>query len=113
MQRPSVYAYTVTNPPGVNVYRLRHAFGYSMRALGDKCHPPIEHTTIRRLENNLGFTQDTLERVAKALGVNVYELFLPTELAEWPSLPREARARLAESVQDAAIATHYKSKKVQ
>lgn len=111
MQRPSVYAYTVTDPPGVNVHRLRHAYGYSMRTLGDKCHPAIEHTTIRRLENNLGFTQDTLERVAKALGVKVYELFLPPELAEWPSLPREAQVRLAEGVQDAVLAARYRPKK--
>lgn len=112
MQRPSVYTYTVTDPPGVNVYRLRQAYGWSMRDLGEKCHPSIEHTTIRRLENNLGFTQDTLERVAKALRVKVYELFLPPELAEWPSLSREAQVRLAESVQDAAVAARYKSKKV-
>ena len=69
MQRPSVYAYTITDPPGVNVYRLRITLGLSQRDLAKKCRPTIEHTTIRRLENNLGFTQDTLERVAKALGV--------------------------------------------
>ena len=111
MQRPSVYKYTVTDPPGVNVHRLRNALGLSQRALAEKCHPTIEHTTIRRLENNLGFTQDTLERVAKAIGVQVYELFLPPALAEWPSLPREAQVRLAEGVQDAALAARYRPKK--
>ncbi|HJX18495.1 MAG TPA: helix-turn-helix transcriptional regulator [Acidiferrobacterales bacterium] len=99
MQRPSVYTYTVTDPPGVNVHRLRNALGLSQRALAEKCHPTIEHTTVRRLENNLGFTQDTLERVAKALGVQVYELFLPPELAAWPKLSQKVRKRLAESIQ--------------
>ena len=111
MQRPSVYAYDVKDPPGVNVYRLRNAHGWSMRALADKCRPALEHTTIRRLEHNLGFTQDTLERVAKALGVQVYELFLPPELAEWPTLSQKARERLAESVQDAADALRYRPSK--
>ena len=101
MQRPSVYAYTITDPPGVNVHRLRDTLGLSLRALAEKCHPTIEHTTVRRLENNLGFTQDTLERVAKALGVQVYELFLPPELAAWPKLPEKARKRLAERIQPA------------
>lgn len=101
MKRPSVYVYDVKDPPGVNVYRLRNAHGWSMRTLADKCHPALEHTTIRRVERNEGFTQDTLERVAKALGVQVYEFFLPPELVEWPSLPQKVRQRLAKSVQDA------------
>ena len=98
MQRPSVYPYTIKEPPGVNVNRLRNTLGLSQRALAEKCHPTIEHTTVRRLEHNLGFTQDTLERVARALGVQVYELFLPPELAAWPTLPLKVRKRLAESI---------------
>ena len=109
MQRPSVYQYTQTEPPGANVHKVRTALGWSMRALADKCRPALDHTTIRRLEHNLGYTQDTLERVAKALNVQVYELFLPPELSEWPSWPDKARARLAESVQEAAIAARYKA----
>ncbi len=69
MQRASVYPYTVKNSPGVNIHRLRTAFGWPMRELAEKCHPPLNHTTVRRLEHNKGFTQDTIERVAKALQV--------------------------------------------
>lgn len=108
MQRPSVYPYTNKEPPGVNVHRVRVALGLSIRALADKCCPPLDHSTIRRVEHNLGYTQDTLERVAKALGVNVYELFLPPELADWSTLPKSVRQRLAESIQDAAVAARYK-----
>ena len=112
MQRPSVYPYTIKDAPGVNINRLRVAMGWSMRELADKCHPPLDHTTIRRLEHNKGFTQDTIERVAKALKVpNWQDLFLPPELAEWPHLSDRAKARLAESVQDAATATRYRSQK--
>ena len=110
MQRPSVYPYTITDPPGANVHRLRNAFGWSMRELADKCHPALDHTTVRRLERNEGFTQDTIERIAKALKVPRWQdLFLPPELADWSHLPERARARLAEAVQDAA--SRYSTKK--
>lgn len=111
MQRPSVYQYDVTEPPGVNVHRLREALDLSQRALADKCHPPLDHTTIRRIERNEGYTQDTLERVAKALGVRVEHLFLPPELLDWPKLPEDARRRLADMVQDAAVAATYRRQK--
>jgi len=110
MKRPSVYPYTVKDPPGAHVHRVREALGLSQRGLADKCRPPLDHTTIRRVEHNEGYTQDTLERVAKALGIQVYELFLPAELADWPSLPERARARLADGVQDAAAASRYRNK---
>ena len=75
MQRPSVYTYGITEPPGANVYYFRNKAGWSMRELAAMCKPPLEHTTIRRIENNLGYTQDTLEKIAKALGVTVVTLF--------------------------------------
>ena len=77
MERPSVYPFTVKKPPGVNIYRLRSAKGWPLRKLAEKCRPPLDHTTVRRLEQNKGYTQDSLERVAKALGVTVQELFCP------------------------------------
>jgi transcriptional regulator with XRE-family HTH domain len=102
MKRPSVYVYDVKEPPGANVYRLRTARDWSMRTLAEKCVPPLEHTTIRRVEQNDGFTQDTLERVAKALGVQLYELFLPHELSGWSAMSKKARDRLVKMVQVAA-----------
>lgn len=118
MQRPPVYDYTITKPPGVNVHRLRsEILDWSQRTLADKCHPPLDHTTIRRVEQNEGFTQDTLERVAnaftRALGypITVADLFLPPELTDWPLLSARARERIAESVQDAAAAGRYRSHK--
>lgn len=110
MKRPSVYKYEVTDPPGVNVNRLRTARGWSQRELAEHSRPPFDHTTIGRLERNEGYTQDTLERVAKALGVQVYEFFLPPQLADWPTLPERVRERLADSVADAAAANRYRKK---
>ncbi len=114
MQRPSVYNYTVKEPPGINVHRYRSAIGWSMRQLADHCHPALDHSTIRRVEHNEGYTQDTLERVAAALGkglgvkLTVTDLFLPPELADWPALSDRVKVRIAESVQDAVAATRYK-----
>ena len=112
MQRPSVYTYTIQDPPGVNVHRLRNTIGWTMRELAQRCYPPLDHTTIRRLEQNDGFTQDTVERVAKALGVIKWQdLFLPPELAEWPHLPKRVRARIVAFVKDAAVARRYRLQK--
>lgn len=114
MQREPVYAYENTDPPGYNIHRLRRAADLSQRALGDSCIPALDHTTIRRVENNKGYTQDTLERIAVALSkrigakIEVQDLFLPRELADWPTLPEKVRARLAETIRDAAAAQEYR-----
>jgi transcriptional regulator with XRE-family HTH domain len=108
MQRPSVYTYSNTAPPGVNVHRLRTERGWSQRQLADACRPALDHTTIRRLEHNEGFTQDTLERVAKALHVEVWEIFLPEGLGEWSALPDDAKKRITAAIQDAAAAARYR-----
>lgn len=97
------------SPPGVNIWRRRIELGLSMRALGERCEPEIDHTTVRRLERNEGFTQDTLERIARALGCNANDLFLPPELADWPVLSKSAKTRIAETVRDAATAQRYKT----
>jgi transcriptional regulator with XRE-family HTH domain len=107
------YTPTPDVPPGVNVRRLREAAGLSLRALARACdvpsdHRSLDHTTIRRLERNQGYTQDTLSRVAAALGralgirLSAVDLFLPPELADWPELSPEARQRIAAAVSDAA-----------
>jgi len=107
MKRKSVYPYTVKEPPGHNVHMLRNSREWSQRELGDRCSPPLDHTTIRRLERNLGFTQDTLSRVSKALGVQDYELWLPAELAPWISLPPAAKRRVAEYIRIEAQAARH------
>lgn len=88
MKRSSVYPYTNTDVPGFNIHRLRNEYGWSMRELASKCRPSLDHTTIRRLEYNEGYTQDTLERVAKALDVAVSELFCPRSFRAGEQLRR-------------------------
>lgn len=97
-----------SDAPGFNVHRHRSRLKLSQRALAEKCRPALDHTTIRRLELNRGYTQDTLDRVAHALGVSIQDLFLPPELSEWAELPQKSRQRIAESIQDAAAAYRFR-----
>lgn len=91
-------------PPGVNVWRLRSALGWSQRTLAERCKPALDHTTVRRVERNAGYTQDTLERIAAALRVPLAELLLPPELAGWTQLSEPARERIAHLVRDTLAA---------
>lgn len=102
-----------TDPPGSQVYRLRRALGWSQRRLADACIPPLDHTTVHRVERGIGYTSDTLERLANAFSralpsrggrpaVTVADLFLPPELADWAALPQDVRARLALVITDVA-----------
>lgn len=120
MKRQSTYPYTITEPPGVNVHALREEADMSQRELADRCVPPLSHTAIRRIEHNQGYTQDTLERLAVALGkalhrkITVAELFYPPEVSDWlneyKTLPPEARARIVDMVHDAHAAYVYRKR---
>jgi transcriptional regulator with XRE-family HTH domain len=102
MQRPSGDPYTERDPPGCNIHRLRVALEWSQRQLAEACQPPLDHTTVQRLERNKHYTSDSLRRVADALGVRVADLFLPPELLPFARLPERVRARLAETVAEVA-----------
>lgn len=102
--RPHSVPYTQTAPPGINIYRLRIARGWSQGDLAKACRPPITPSNVSRIERNQGFTQDTLQRIAVALGVDYQALFYPPEIAAYASLPRDVRDRLAGTIQDVAAA---------
>lgn len=104
MRRTSVYPYKGKGVPGENVHRLRTDQDWSRRELADRCRPALDHTTIRRLEYNEGYTQDTLERVAVALRTSVSDLFLPPELAGWGDLSPKAKGRIEDAISDALVA---------
>lgn len=103
-QRPPVYTYAETAPPGATIHKLREANDWSQRYLGERCEPPMDHTAIQRIERNKGYTRNSLERVAAALGVQVHTLFLPPELLPYASLPPEIKQRIAATIRDAATA---------
>lgn len=104
MARPESSPYTITAPPGASVYRLRMAREWSQRDLAERCTPPLDPSAVSRIENNAGFTQDSLMRIAQALGVPYQSLFWPPEIAAYARLPAAIRERLAETIADAAAA---------
>ena len=113
MQRNSVYPYTLTEPPGVNIRALRLARDWSQRTLADHCEPPLDHTTIQRMERNKHYTSDSIGRVAAALGVRVQDLFLPPEIRLYGTLPGDLRTRLASVIADTAAAYEARAKRHQ
>ncbi len=103
MKRPSVYPYSIQAPPGANIHRLRTAKDMTLRELANRCDPPLTFAALSRIEKNAGFTQDSMRRIAKALGCSVADLFLPADLALLPTLPAAVRARIVESIRDAVF----------
>jgi len=91
MKRKSAYPYKGKGKPGETVHYLRLARDWSQRELADRCEPPLDHTTVRRIENNDGYTKDSLTRVAKALSVKTEELFYPKEVADVMIMPKTVR----------------------
>lgn len=105
MQRKSVYPYTLTDPPGVNIRALRLARDWSQRTLADRCDPPMDHTAVQRMERNKHYTSNSLRRVAAALGVRVQDLFLPPEIVQYARLTDDRRRRIAALIADLAAAS--------
>lgn len=89
MKRESVYPYLGKGPPGTTIHYLRKIMGWSQRDLAERC--GLNHVTISRFEKNEGYTQDSLNKVAKAFGVEVAVLFCPAEIAEVYRLPKKVR----------------------
>jgi len=70
------------SPPGSTIRRLREARGWSLADLAAHCVPALERSTVYRIETGPGYTADSLDRIAHALGVSVPDLFLPADLAD-------------------------------
>lgn len=94
--------------PGATIRELRTKLGWSQRRLAKMCHPPINHSLISRLERGgkSGYTQNTLQRIAKVFGVTIQYLFMPDELKDYLDLPMRKKIQISKSVK-AAIAKRY------
>ena len=110
MKRESSYQFVAKGKPGETVYYLRKAKGWSQRALAERCSPALNHTTIRRLEKNEGYQQDTLQRVAKALNVKPEELFYPPEVADIMTLDKKSQDEIMSILR--SVLSLHKNKKM-
>ena len=91
-------------PPGKRIRELRQKSGYSLREFASRCNPPMDYTTIGRIERNMGYTGDSLERFAAVLGCEVSDFFLPDKLARYAELPEQMKDRVAMYINDLADA---------
>lgn len=96
------------SPPGSTIRRLREARGWSLADLAAHCVPALERSTVYRIETGPGYTADSLDRIAHALGVSVPDLFLPADLAELALLDPHQRARVLDYARDLADASRYR-----
>ncbi len=79
-----------------------------MRELASRClkksGEPLNHTTIRRLENNNGFTHDTVKLVAEALGVKPEILFYsPRAAAVLANMSLKAQGEVLALAEDQVV----------
>ena len=88
-----------TELPGKRIRELRKKAGYSMRSFAAACNPPMDFTTVGRIEKNLGYTGDSLERFARVLDCEVSDFFLPDELAAFAELPADMRDNVARHIE--------------
>ena len=93
--------------PGENIRKRRVKEKLSMRQLASMCSPTLDHTTVRRVEMNEGYTQDTLEKIAQVLKCKVEDFFLPQGLEGWSVLPEQDQEYIIRSVRNAEIAQKY------
>lgn len=96
MKRQSVYPYVNTEVPGATIHTLRSQRDWGVRDLSEKT--GLDHSTISRIENNGGYTKDSLERIAAAFGCSTQDLFLPPEVAALALLPQSQRTAIAEQI---------------
>ena len=90
--------------PGKRIREFRNRAGLSLRELAAECDPPMDHTSVGRIERGYGYTGDSLERFAKVLGCEVYDFFLPDELIKFSELTPENKATVANIIGQLALA---------
>lgn len=91
--------------PGKRIRYLRKQAGYSLREFASRCNPPMDYTTVGRIERNMGYTGDSLERFATVLNCEVSDFFLPDSLVRFTELPPQMRERVALYINDLADAS--------
>ncbi len=95
--------------PGKRIRELRTKAGYTLREFAANCNPPMDYTTIGRIERNMGYTGDSLERFAAVLQCDVSDFFLPDSLAPYSDLPVDMREDVARYISNLAIAARSRT----
>ncbi|PJE79647.1 hypothetical protein CI610_01361 [invertebrate metagenome] len=80
--------------PGKRIRKLRKEAGLSLRDLAELCDPPIDFTTVGRIERDMGYTSDSLKRICSVLKCEVSDLFLPEWLTFYEKLSESDKKTL-------------------
>lgn len=100
---------TDTTIPGDRIRAMRHQLGYTMKELAENCNPPMDYSTVGRIEKNKGYTKDSLERFAEVMKCEVSDFFLYEQLKGFTQLPEEARQDVAKYINTLLLAYHNQS----
>lgn len=83
-------------PTGIRIKEIRRNKGLTQKQLGEKCH--IAESTIRRYESgNLNPKIETLQKIADALGCDIFDL---TEIQTEPLSPEQEKKLEAQNRAD-------------
>ena len=72
--------------PGERIRELRKKAGLTIHEVAEESNPPMDFSTVERIENNNGYTSDTMSRIAEVIGCEVHDFFLPEGLAGYTNL---------------------------
>ena len=83
-----------TQLPGDRIRALRKRAGFTVREIAVECDPPMDFSTVARIENNNGYTSSTLMRLATAIDCEVWDFFLPDGLHGYTDLTTDQKAKV-------------------
>ncbi len=83
-----------TQLPGDRIRALRKKAGLTVREIALECDPPMDFSTVARIENNKGYTCCTLMRLAEVVGCEVWDFFLPDGLNGYTDLTVDQKAKV-------------------
>lgn len=87
-----------TQLPGDRIRALRKKAGFTVREIAVECDPPIDFSSVARIENNKGYTSSTLMRLATAIGCDILDFFLPDGLDGYTELSPEQKEQVHELI---------------
>ena len=83
-----------TQLPGDRIRQLRKKTGLTVRELAVECNPPMDFSTVARIENNHGYTSCSMMRMAEVIGCETYDFFLPDGLAGYTHLTQSQKEQV-------------------
>ena len=94
MKKISSYPPPCAGPPGTTIHALMSQRDWCLRDLAQHSELSVGHLS-KVLSGKAGYSRDCLQKISKALDVEVHELYFPPEFALLKKLPTEIQDRIA------------------